>query len=714
MLKAETSRQFLNKGIICFIIFAVLINFLQIYYLNKKNLSDNSIEGYRDVWESAEEKYALDGTYAVTEWLSGQQEASENSKVYRYVLEEYETIMGYDAYLKELRDNASKMLGASIFVKKDSFSYRNIESMIESYREMEGVKSSPSPSLGVESATSSAVTDLIALVVIIYICVHFWLRDREGGTMLLIRTTPVGRTALVWYKLFLLTIVVFVLNLLLNGGNLLGSELVYGLGDLDRELISVIEYRRTVFKLSVKEYLLLFMVCKYLAYMAVALLVSAIFCSSKTTLTGFVGVVGTVLVSVILYYFIAASSVWQALKYINPCGLMRTEDYLGDYINISVFKQPVELCVCMVVFFVILAIVCTILIARKFVELKKNLMIPDFIKFIIRCHIKLTNSLVKHVGVLLHEVQKILFTYGVFIVLVLYTALQIWQSSTVKRGFIDDARAYYASYMTELEGEYTYEKEEYVRGMLANAEDSYEKKGIQMVLEKMEYLKQSGGYILYEGGWNELTAAYTDRENLTETIYLTIAMILTLSFVFSADRQYGMYKLVTTTKNGQQRLQVYRVIVGFVIAMFVFAVTYCFKWHQIWEKNFLTDKMLSYPACSLENLSNFAADVTLKEYMIMLVAVRFVAVISGCGVIYYISEKIGTLSGTYIAMIALLVVPAAMVVSEKSLTVLYYPWSLFAGNMALGCPAWKVLLLVGVYLIIMVLCSYSVCRKKRV
>ena len=229
----------------------------------------------------------------------------------------------------------------------------------------------------------------------------------------------------------------------------------------------------------------------------------------------------------------------------------------------------------------------------------------------------------------------------------------------------------------------------------------------------MEYLKQSGGYILYEGGWDALTAAYTDRENLTETIYLTIAMILTLSFVFSADRQYGMYKLVTTTKNGQRRLQVYRVIVGFVIAMFIFVFTYCFKWHQIWEKNFLTDKMLSYPACSLENLSNFAADVTLKEYMIMLVAVRFVAVVAGSGVIYYISEKIGTLSGTYIAMIALFVVPAAMVVSEKSLTVLYYPWSLFAGNMALGYQAWKIWLLVLIYSVLAVLCYFCVCRKKR-
>ena len=124
MLKAETSRQFFNKGIICFIIFAVLINFLQIYYLNKKNLIDNSLDGYRDVWERVEEKYALDGTDAVTEWLSGQQEVSENTNVYRYVLEEYETIMGYNLYLQELRNNASKMLGASIFVKKDSFSYR--------------------------------------------------------------------------------------------------------------------------------------------------------------------------------------------------------------------------------------------------------------------------------------------------------------------------------------------------------------------------------------------------------------------------------------------------------------------------------------------------------------------------------------------------------------------------------------------------------------
>lgn len=714
MLRAEVNRQFFDKKVICVIAIAILINFLQIYYLNNKNLSDNSIEGYRDVWENIEEIHELYGEGNVRKWLANQQEeAAEGTKVFQYVSKEYETILGYGEYLKGIRDNAEKMIGISVFVKKGSFSYRNIESMIERYGEMENETPLPSPSLGIESATSSVITDLTALVVIIYLCVNFWLKDREGDTMLLIRTTPVGRSTLVWQKLFLLTVAVFFINLLLNGGNLLGSELVYGLGDLDRKLISVIKYRRTVFRLSVKEYLYLFMACKYFAYMAVMLLVSALFCSSKTTLTGFVSVAVIVFASIFMYYLIAASSVWQLLKYVNPYGLMRTEKYLGDYINIKFFKYPVELCICMAVLFVIVTVICIMFIVKMFVKPKKSFVVPDFIKKMIIFKTRFLNVLVKHVRVFLHEVQKILFTYSVFVVLILYTVFQIWQGSMVDRGYIDDTLAYYISYMTKLEGEYTPDKEEYMRDKLKEAENSYEKKAIERVLDKMEYLKQSGGYILYEGGWDRLTAAYNDRENLTETIYLSIAMILTLSFIFSADRQYGMDKLIVTTQKGRRHLKVYRIIIGFAIATYVFVVTYCFKWYQIWEQNLLTERMLLYPACSLENLSKFSADLSLMEYLIMLVAVRYIAAITGCGIIYLISERIGMLSGTYIAMIVILVVPSVMAVSESSLKFLYCPWSLFAGNMALKYSTWKILLLAGIYIMTTFYCCHRVCVKKK-
>ena len=318
MLKSETGRVFFNRSVAGFIIFVILLNFFQMYYLQNKNIKDNGLVGYRSVWEQVEDKYAAEGDESTRKWIAGQAEGSgEEQPVYNYILSEYDKILGYDAYLAELIEYSKRITGVSIFSDKGSFSYRNIKSMMGHYEEMRGTIPTPSPSLGFESATNSGITDIIAVVTIMYICVFVWLRDKEDNNLVLIRTTPVGRTTLVLSKLFMLTIFVFLLNLLLNGVNLLVGEAMYGLGDLKREIISVLGYRNTVLMVTAGEYLILFIVCKYASYMAVMLLISALFCCSRSSLIGFGGAIVVVGASAGLYYAIPRSSVWQIFKYMN-------------------------------------------------------------------------------------------------------------------------------------------------------------------------------------------------------------------------------------------------------------------------------------------------------------------------------------------------------------------------------------------------------------
>lgn len=73
-----------------------------------------------------------------------------------------------------------------------------------------------------------------------------WLKEKEDNIIKLIRTTPKGRKNLVWCKMAVLLAVVFVLDVTLNGSNLLLGKFTYGLGGMGRQLVSVIAYKASI------------------------------------------------------------------------------------------------------------------------------------------------------------------------------------------------------------------------------------------------------------------------------------------------------------------------------------------------------------------------------------------------------------------------------------------------------------------------------------
>lgn len=714
MLKNETGKIFLNRSVASFIVFIILLNFLQMYYLQNKNINDNGLSGYRSVWETVEEKYAAEGEESTRKWLASQAEAfGTEQSVYSYVLTEYDKILGYDAYLAELIEYSNRITGVSIFADKESFSYRNIKSMVKQYEEMRETIPTAAPSIGFENATNSGITDIIAIVTIMYICVFVWLRDKEDNNLVLIRTTPVGRTTLVLSKLFMLTVFVFLLNILLNGANLLVGEVLYGLGNLEREIISVLGYRSTVLKVTAGEYLILFMLCKYASYIAIMLIISALFCCSRTSLTGFGGAIAVVGASAGLYYLIPRSSVWQVFKYMNLYGLMRTEDYLGNYINVNLFRHPVPLWICVVLLCSILAVTGTVVTIKWFVRLRKTIKLPGFVLKFQRIYIHFANKAVKHVSTFLHELQKIFLTQGVLVIILVFACLQIWHGSTVKVNYKGDVGYYYSIYMRQLEGPVDEAKKEYLLAEKNMVEDKMQKQAVDKALEKIAYLEECGGYILYEGGWEDITAGMWHKEDLLSVVFLTIAMVLTLSGIFSTDKQYGIYRLITTTPKGRCLLQVYRLVTGFVISVAIFFLTYYFRLVKIWEKNRLTEEMLSYPACSLEHLSRFGTEVSLGEYLVMLMVVRLFALVVGGCMVHLVAGRIGSVSRTYIVMTIILVLPAVIVMENRHMINMYYPWSLFTGNLALTYPIQKFAVLVVCYIIVLCIGLYCACHKKR-
>lgn len=458
---------------------------------------------------------------------------------------------------------------------------------------------------------------------------------------------------------------------------------------------------------------MLFFLYKFVAYTVVALLISAICCAARSTLSAYALIIGTGFISVLCYSKIKITSMLQPLKYLNPYGLMRTENYFADYINLNISGYPVELNTCAIVLAGILIFVCGFTVIKTFLRVQRNVKKSKIISFIQKKYARLINKAVRHTDIFLHEFQKIFFTQGAFWVIMILLCMQVVNYLSPMVQPLTKELYYYKHYMLELEGKVTDEKENFLKNEKERYYDNEDaQKGIRMVEEKIHYLKTSGGYILYEGGWDEITAGGGHHGDLQLATVVMIALILALTGIFSMDMQYGMYNLVTTTKKGRYKLQICRIIIGLIITAIIVFCNYYFECKKLWKNNGLTVNMLSYPACSLRHLDCFEYTVSLGDYMLWLACMRAFAAVTGSCIIYYFSGKIGSLSKTIAVMFALFAMPTMMMILKYDLLDWYYIWSAFSGNLALRYPANKLRMLILILMVVMILCIYRTCKKK--
>ena len=64
---------------------------------------------------------------------------------------------------------------------------------------------------------------------------------------------------------------------------------------------------------------------------------------------------------------------------------------------------------------------------------------------------------------------------------------------------------------------------------------------------------------------------------------------------------------------------------------------------------------INAPACSIESLSNF--DVSIKGYLILIIAGRYLALLCAMLIIYFLSAKLKSVISTFLAATAVLILP---------------------------------------------------------
>ncbi|MCM1537776.1 MAG: hypothetical protein NC254_05205 [bacterium] len=716
MFGSELRKIFTGKFILVLLSLCVL-NVLLIYYNEVKGTPYHGEGGYKETWEQIEKELQTADILAVYE--RNKQEAQENlfggyikeAAVKRQITGELEGIIGYADYLRNMRENAELTGSISLFRDQESgYSVRNREKTIRAYKKMESVAVQPAPSLGIELFASSALTDFLALILILYTVFSIWIKDQEEGMQNLLRSCFRGRRSLAAVKAAAGVFVCLLIELLLYGGTFLLSWKLYGLGDLTRFLPSVFLFRQTAWPVRVWEFLILFFVVKLLAY-SVCMLLFGLFAGKVHTSIATILVSGMVIGgSFFAYKQISGDSCAGVFKYLLPYGLLQTQDVFRIYRNLNLFGYPINLAAAYGVILVS-GIAVLLFFQLKEAKPKKERLRMRRVSVSKEEHPAKRHRIRRGLdrldecgGVLFNEVRKIWIDRKVLLILVVLGLLQgyFYQGQTVR--YYSYTEYCYKQYLDVLSGELTPEKEWYIEqekvrfeelfsGQVQNGTASDLERQMQAyeafcrVLDYKDYIREHHlNDMVYEPAYEELTAGAGNRTDAFLAFEMMAFMILCATQIYGPDDQLQMSRLCRMTWRGRKRAELVRAGISACIGGAILCLSYLPFLENVVQTYQIPAEAFSYPAGCVRALSQYGNHMTIGGYLLLLSFLRFVFLNFGGLIVCVLSEKLHSVMNTVMLSFVLLALPFGILMLSENAAPFLVLYSPMLGNYLMKLP----------------------------
>ena len=672
--KTFGKRTFLILAAVCF------LSWLFITVSEKNRGYVFRAEDYKAIYERPE----MNGTFDEAEEYIKSRDTGEITAEYfliSYVKSEINDISGYMDYREGIIASAERLSVLPIFSDASGFSRLNMAKTAEVYDRLPAIRTEPGPGRGVVMASGYTGSVIFAIVFMIYIIFSLVVREKEIGTLNLTRTTAKGHKPHGAAKLKVCMVSAVLTTVVLEGISWITAGMTYGLGNMSRPIQSVPEYRTCVFELSITGFMLVTVLFRAAFVVTVTVLVFFLACAFKTypgMLLGMAAAAGT---EGFLYLTVPGNSIWGLFKFINIFAGADTGFLLGDYINLNVFGRPVWYLPVYLGFLSVLLIVFSILGIMAYDRITGTAgQGPD------RVRLSLIPS--RSRSVFLQECHRYLFCEGVLLILAAFIIFRAVSFSPVREVFRMPEDIYYKQYMLQLEGMYSEEKTEEIKNERKKFESVTEefRKSMEQasdetirslisakfqdetrkyaVLDRVEahaeYLKEKGGAFVYDAGYRILTNDDTGKkDNRLLSVMAALLMLICAVFMYAPDYQSGVDRIVKTTAKGRKSLFIRREVLGTVILLLTFLITYIPFLVSV--LNAYGTSGFSYPACSLSHLNWVPAWISIRAYLVLLSIVRFVILWLEMNLVYLISTKVRSISYTLIIGAALFVVPLAFI-----------------------------------------------------
>lgn len=514
--------------------------------------------------------------------------------------EEWKTCAEYGTYLQSVQEKKNTLGGVKIFGggDKDSFSARNIEKSARDYGRLGEKDIRWMPEKSVVGAMENPWTDLLLLLSVAFFVGYLILEEKEKRLFYVIRSTRKGILPGICAKLAALLVHCMVLTGLFYGANLLFYGQAAGFGDLSADLVSLAAFRESCIQVSVREYLILSILTKGLAFFGFGAVLTALCIASTHSFAPYIAGGLWYGGSCLLYATIPAASRGALFKYLNLAGSLRTENLYGAYLNLNVFGRPMSRTA--------LTLGLTLLRIVTGVSLSALLFARgEAFELRARRYLKLL-PFRPHANLLLHESYKIMVMNRAAFVLLLFAVLSGGRSLS-RQYSLSVQEQYYQGIMLQLEGELTQEKEALVLtererydqafAEIGRIDEMMEEGEIDMatgedmksrwyavtafypafsrVWQQYENLSQDGGEFLYDTGYLYLFGARGDGFR-TDFMLLSCCMVLAFGGAMAMEDGKGAWNLLGATRAGRRKILLEKTVACVLAAMLLsFAVYAC-------------------------------------------------------------------------------------------------------------------------------------------
>ena len=662
---------------------------------------------YPDVWAAY-----TDGTYVP---FSGDEHVDVvlTNRIY----DELAYIGGYTDYLNSVEKQAGDMTKLSIFANESSFSYKNIQKTAADFHVLRDIPLRYSPSDGIAALFDYKLTDILVLALMLLLCMSIVSYERDNDYFDLLRVTHHGKGTLIAAKLVFFAVNCAAYVAIFYGSILLLSGGIYGLGDLSRSVQSIPLFKTCTIVMSVSGFLWRYILMEVWIMMTIGYGMLLLFVHSKNSATGCALSLVALTLEFLMYLLFAPSSFVNLLKFINVINYMYVPSLLAHYQNANFFTFPVNVARS---FPIIVGLLSILLIgvntARFFTD--KQFAIRWLERWIDGVRRRLSRVIL-HGNLFLHELYKLMITnkgVAVLLALVFVQGYFISKNTLV----LDQEQTIYADYMVDWQGnlsdatlakvdaeqarydalshEMAQYKADYDAGRLTLEEYDTKRQAIGFQLsgqsafmkvraqiDQLLQIKEDTGIDVHLLNLMPYTALFglEDTAASADTANMLIAMavlILCIAGMYAFDNKNDTVGLVKCCSRGRQTLVYLKFAAAALFALIVVVLVYG---AQIYNISRLYEGLPDFgaPIQSLPHLSGIGTHISIGQYTVFLLVLRYLGLVFAIGVTLCISLYAKTTGTAVISSILTVCAPVILYMLGINFLRHYPLIQVMAGNM---------------------------------
>lgn len=596
-----------------------------------------------------------------------------NWKVFYELANECYDIVHYQDFLDSIEEQKKSMTAVSIFAKPDTFNYRSIAKTPDAYQKLRDVVPVFDVSKGIEHALDNSFSDILCGVIMFLAVFVLMISDREIGISGLLFSLRRGRGCLMYIKLAVLFLILFLTVFIIYSENLLIASFQYGLGDILRPIQSLRGFLGCNLKISIAEYLVIYILFKLFALFSIGVIISFIAIAVKNSIS-FYGISAVILiVEGILYKMIHPLSIYSIFRHINLIGFTRVNDIFCEYNNINFWEYPIPLIPTSLIAVLLFCVAGTISSAVLYAG-KRNLV---FYKIGWKLKIGRKNKI--HSAIYYTFYKSLIQQKGIWVLLTFFLAICVMNTCLVKKYDIQDV--YYKYYAEQLEGKIDDSTERFMQkeekrflelkeqleelkldsvGFSSEA-DELEKQlapemGFVLMKERYEKIKHTkDAQLFYDTGYKRMFGKSNYNDEVKNALLSIVFCIFLISPLVASDNSYRMKSIIFSTSSGRGEYNKRNIIAALIyglISTVIWGVSYAVRIHQLY----------GFPGIhsSLQSISDFVGfpiHFTVLQVMVLIAIFRGIFMGVASLIMLWISFKSKSAAKAELISFVLFVIP---------------------------------------------------------